>query len=97
MLSRALLFANVQGDALGSLGTRMVIGFKDHGGDGSSDLFNEKSHGPKIRSDFLAANLGKIEQLLKDIIGGEAVGWSSVGSLGLNRDARVVSRRGFRC
>ncbi|XP_024392668.1 uncharacterized protein [Physcomitrium patens] len=80
----------LKGDALGSLGTRMVIGFKDHGGDGSSDLFNEKSHGPKIRSDFLAANLGKIEQLLKDIIGGEAVGWSSVGSLGLNRDARVI-------
>lgn len=79
---------NVQGDAVGPLGTRMVIGFKNYG---SSDLFNDTSLGSKMR----AASLGRTEQLLKEILGGEAIGWSSVGSLVPDGDARVV-RLGFR-
>jgi hypothetical protein len=85
---------SVQGDAVGPVGTRMVLGLKKQGGDGSGELFDETSSGPKLRGDFVAANLGRIELLLKEVIGGEAIGWSSVGALGLDRDARVV-RAGY--
>ena len=57
----------VQGDGVGPLGSRMVLGL-----DGS---------------DGEPLDLNRMEQLLKEIIGGEAIGWKAIG---MNRDARVV-------
>ena len=77
---------DVQGDAVGPVGTRMVLGLKNQGSEG----FNGTSVGGKSWGGFVAATLGRMELLLKEIIGGEAIGWSSVRALGVDREARVV-------
>lgn len=81
------LCMNVQGDGVGPLGTCMVLGLKS---DGASELFNHTAFGSKIPGGSDAASLSRMELLLKEIIGGEAIGWTSVGPLGLDRNARVV-------
>jgi hypothetical protein len=72
---------------VGPLGTRMVISFKNRVRD-LKDL-NDTSFATASRSDLLAMNLARMELLLKEIVGGEAIGWGSSGPLDL--DERVVS------
>lgn len=69
----------------------MVISFKNHVGD-LKDL-NDTSFATASRSDLLAMNLARMELLLKEIVGGEAIGWGSSGPLDL--DERVVSGARF--
>ncbi|KAG0628517.1 hypothetical protein M758_1G032400 [Ceratodon purpureus] len=76
----------LQGDGVGPLGTRMVLGLSDD----SSEVFNGTSSGSKSRGGFDVAELSRMEQLLKEVIGGEAIGWSRIGALGQDREARVI-------
>jgi hypothetical protein len=74
-----LLGDMLQGDASGPIGTRMVLSFSSsssnkhrssHDGDG-----DDRHHHPLVSADLLS----RIELLLKEIVGGAALGWEQHG------------------
>jgi hypothetical protein len=74
-----LLGDMLQGDASGPIGTRMVLSFSSsssnkhrssHDGDG-----DDRHHHPLVSADLLS----RIELLLKEIVGGAALGWERHG------------------
>lgn len=51
---------------------------------------NDTSHAPSSRAELLTMDLARMEVLLKEIVGGEAIGWARSGPLDV--DARVVRK-----
>lgn len=69
-LRTGILGCDLQGDVSGPLGTRMVLSIKNHK-EGLKDL-NESS---SSLVDAISVDLSRVELLLKEVIGGAAIGW----------------------